>query len=172
MGQNCCGNSIYYAVYRNPDFLGCYEPPIPGPKLPGIATYPVACFSTPYAQTNPTSRNTAFSYNPQYQTILHPFTMTNIPGSYPWATTAYPQYNYLGCYSNDTQAGQVYYSFAGIGNEGPGIPSGTANITFCFQQCAKQNGGLGSTYVGFQGFVPQPANSMGSFLTAGGFYGM
>jgi hypothetical protein len=94
VGLNCCGNSIYYAVYRNPDLLGCYEPPIPGTQLLGTATYPVACFSTVFPQTVATTRSYVLP-NP-----VAVYVPTATPArQHSWVLSGYPQYTYIGCYN-------------------------------------------------------------------------
>lgn len=99
VGSNCCGSSVYYSVYRNPNLVGCYEPAIPGTQLAGTATYPVACFSTVYTQTIVPTRiyvlaNPSGTYYPT----------NTAPGQYDWSLSVYgmPQYEYLGCYKPST----------------------------------------------------------------------
>lgn len=99
VGSNCCGNSVYYAVYRNPNLVSCYEPAIPGTQLAGTATYPVACFSTVYSQTITPTRVYVV---PNPSGIASP-TSTS-PGQYEWSMSNFglPQFEYLGCYSPGT----------------------------------------------------------------------
>jgi hypothetical protein len=94
LGSNCCGNSIYYAVYRNPNLLGCYEPPIPGTSLIGTATYPVACFSTVYSQTITPTR---IYNNPDPSGVYTP--TATAPRQYDWTINTF---EYLGCYAPGT----------------------------------------------------------------------
>jgi hypothetical protein len=98
VGINCCGNSIYYSVYRNPELLGCYEPPIPGTQI-AAATYPVACFST-VACSNTVATSKVYS-------LPNPVSMTFTPTATPprqhyWTLPGYSNYNYLGCHGNTT----------------------------------------------------------------------
>ena len=98
VGSDCCGRSIYYAVYRNPNLLGCYEPPIPGTSLIGTATYPVACFSTVYTQT---IQPTKVFVNPNPTGVFNPWSTP--PRQYDWTiSTSGSSFEYLGCYSADT----------------------------------------------------------------------
>lgn len=96
LGQNCCGSGTTYAYYRNPNFLGCYEPPIPGTRI-GSATYPAACFTSVQTHTISTMR----SLSTGTSTVGYPVIATT-PNSHPWGFPAYPQYNYMGCFSNAT----------------------------------------------------------------------
>lgn len=81
-------------MYRNPNLLGCYEPPIPGTSLIGTATYPVACFSTVYSQTITPTR---IYNNPDPSGVYTP--TATAPRQYDWTINAF---EYLGCYAPGT----------------------------------------------------------------------
>ncbi|KAF8852351.1 hypothetical protein BDZ45DRAFT_749752 [Acephala macrosclerotiorum] len=128
-GTNCCGHSTaseyYAAVYRNPNYLGCYEPPYPGTQIAAVATngatqyqqtYPNACFQTVVSGTSTaTSRGSATSTG-----IL---IITTTPPQLIWNTPTYPQYEYLGCYLSQSIP------------QGPGVYQTAITFSGTFTDC-------------------------------------
>jgi len=110
VGTNCCGDvtqgSSIYAVYRNPDFTGCYEPPVPGTSIAGNGNYPVACYST--WSTSSVTRIAPATNTVSGEVVIH----TKPPGAPYGGVTGFTQYELLGCWPSTALTGS-YESIAG-----------------------------------------------------------
>lgn len=109
----------------------CYEPPVPGTQI-GVATYPVACFST----VNPSPVNPVVTtpYPPASIPSGSNTIVTTTPAAAPWGFPTWPQYQYLGCY----QTGSLGIAFSNTSN----LNGVEACLSYCYTA-----GGNGTIFV-------------------------
>lgn len=146
-GTNCCGQNIplseyYVAVYRNPNYLGCYEPPIPGTQI-AVAqtataysvqqTYPNACFQTVAPVTVTTNKVSL--------TSTGAIVVTTMPPAVLWGNKTYPQYEYLGCYLPLSIPG------FGTGITTTSFAAGVGSVTDCMTFCNAAGSPYMATFV-------------------------
>lgn len=127
------------AVYRNPDYLGCYEPPMPGVQVVAVGsasgyqqTYPGTCFQTVAAVTATTSRGSA--------TSTGAIIVTTSPPKVLWGSATYPQFEYLGCFlplSIPLTGTGIYTT----------LTTTAGTVTDCMLFCGTAGGAGGTTYM-------------------------
>jgi hypothetical protein len=153
MGFDCCGvrasGAEFYTVWRNPEFLGCYEPP---PLGQGVATgnsFLQGCFSTNKCPTQ------AVTYSPWtpagtlalgtngYSTQVISTVATSAPQAV-FGNASHPTYQYIGCYSAGS-IGSIFFN----GDMGT-VPGFTqyqgGNEYGCQEICSVANGGAPTLY--------------------------
>ncbi|KAG4438981.1 hypothetical protein IFR05_005553 [Cadophora sp. M221] len=127
-GASCCGSGLYFAVYRNDQLLGCYEPPIPGSSLVGSGTYPVQCGSSTAIRLSRTS-------------VIGKTTLSNNPIATARASTGLSFvggfYNWLGCCPANYLTGVIATL---------NIPNGQG-LSECMVFCSTSSSGGPSTWV-------------------------
>ncbi|KUJ23722.1 uncharacterized protein LY89DRAFT_726786 [Mollisia scopiformis] len=151
LGTRWCNvtGGIWFAFYRNPNYLGCYEPPILGITPPPVENIYSSAYCFPSNYPPGTTSKTLPSFTSGAITVN-----TQIPAAQVWVSPQYPQYTYLGCYGN----GSIFLDFTNMTQ----TPTDTTmlRVEDCMQYCSGAGGNgtihaavYGTAYLGGKGIV-------------------
>jgi hypothetical protein len=145
MGFDCCGyGANRMAVYRNPDLLGCYEPPMPGPTNDGESLYPQPCRATYTCPVKAVTRSPwAGVSSGTGTTALMNIVATAAPQAV-FGNASHPNYVYIGCYTPGSLT-SVFFS-GPMGHVTGFNQYGGGNEYGCQEICSKAKSGAASQY--------------------------